>query len=282
MAEDSTVLYEQHGRVARIILNRPQYRNAQSNRLIAELDAAFDRATDDPSVGVIVLAAAGDHFSAGHDLGSPEHAADVRANPSPSGIRGKYDRQWRRDIESGLRWRDLPKPTIAEVRGYAIYAGVAVAESCDLIFASDDAMFLMSNYQYFAVPWDLGVRKAKEILFESRFVGAQEACELGLANRVIPRERLEEETMAYAARVAENDPFQLRMMKFAINQAQDAQGFTNQVRSSLSNHLVSRAAEEDEAYLLDKPQASGVRRRPMVQRALENYERDLERRSAGA
>jgi enoyl-CoA hydratase len=279
MPEYETIRYEQHGRVARLVLNRPQVRNAQSWQLTEELDAAFQHAADDRSVGVIVLAGEGDHFSAGHDLGSPEQKAEMEARPREEGLRGRYAGSWELNIDVNLRWRNLPKPTIAEVKGYTIFAGVAIASACDLIFAADDTMFLPTNYQYFAVPWDLGIRKSKEFLFESRFIDAQEALEHGMVNRVVPKERLEQETMEYAARVAENDPFQLRMIKLAINQAQDAQGFTQHIYGSFGHHILSQAGEQDPGYALRDPRKEGQRRRPMVQRAVENYELEKARRA---
>jgi enoyl-CoA hydratase len=264
------VRYEQEGRVARLVLNRPQYRNAQSRVLIEELDDAYQRAAKDDSVGVIVLAGEGDHFSGGHDLGTPEELADRDARPYAEGLRGRYQRSWEMNIDTTLRWRNIPKPTIAAVQGYCIFAGWIIASASDVIFAADDALFLPTNFQYFSVPWDLHPRQAKAILFESRFIGAEEAEELGLVWRVVPRANLYDETMAYAARVAENDPFQLRMIKLAINQAQDAQGFTPHIYGAHALHMLSQAGENDPGYALKKPDG---RRRPMVQRAFENYER---------
>ena len=222
------------------------------------------------SVGAIVLMGEGDHFSAGHDLGTPEEVADKKARPAQEGMRGKYRRSWDMNIDPTLRWRNVPKPTIAAVQGYCIFAGWLISSSCDLVFAAEDAMFLPTNFQYFSVPWDLHIRKAKEILFESRFIDAHEAEELGFVNRVLPRERLHEDTLAYAARVAENDPFQLRMIKLAINQAQDAQGFTSHIYGAHALHMLSSTGEADPDYALKKPDGN---RRPMVQRAFENYER---------
>jgi enoyl-CoA hydratase len=138
------------------------------------------------------------------------------------------------------------------------------------VFASSDARFLPTNFQYFSVPWDLHPRKAKEILFESRFIDADEAHALGFVNRVVEREALEQEVMEYAARVAENDPFQLRMIKLAINQAQDGQGFTPHIYGAHALYMLSSSGESDPGYALQKPEG---RRRPMVQRAMENYER---------
>ncbi len=261
---------EQAGRVRRLILNRPQARNAQSRRLTEELDHAFQAAEDDLGTGVVVLMGEGDHFSAGHDLGTPQEIADREARPQQDGLRGRYGRSYDLNIEANLRWRNLRKPTIAAIQGYCIFAGWAIASACDLIFAADDAMFLPANFQYFSVPWDLGSRKAKEVLFESRFLSAQEVLDLGFVNRVIPRANLDAEVMAYAGRVAENDPFQLWMTKKAINQAEDAQGFTAHIHDAFNLHMMSSIGEGDPDYALRKPE--GQRRRPMVQRAMENYE----------
>ena len=264
------IRYEQEGRVARLILDRPQYRNAQSRVLVEELDDAYRRAAEDDGVGVIVLMGEGDHFSAGHDLGTPQELADRKARPYPEGLRGRYRRSWDLNIETTLRWRSIPKPTVAAVQGYCIFAGWIIASASDVIFAADDAMFLPTNFQYFSVPWDLHPRKAKAILYESRFIGASEAEALGFVWRVVPRARLHDEAMAYASRVAENDPFQLRMIKLAINQVQDAQGFTQHIYGAHALHMLSSIGEADPGYALERPEG---RRRPMVQRAFDNFRR---------
>lgn len=267
---DPQVRYEQEGRVAKLVLNRPEVRNAQSRILIEELDAAYARATADDSVGAIVLMGEGDNFSAGHDLGTAEELADREVRPIGAGIRGRYRRSWDMNIEPTMRWRNIPKPTVCAVQGYCIFAGWIISSASDVIFAADDALFLPTNFQYFSVPWDLHPRHAKAILFESRFIGAYEAQELGFVWQVVPREKLQEEAVAYAQRVAENDPFQLRMIKLAINQAQEAQGFASHIYGAHAMHMLSQTGESDPDYALQKPEG---RRRPMVQRAFENYER---------
>ncbi len=267
---DPQVRYEQEGRVAKLVLNRPEVRNAQSRILIEELDAAYARATADDSVGAIVLMGEGDNFSAGHDLGTAEELADREVRPIGAGIRGRYRRSWDMNIEPTMRWRNIPKPTVCAVQGYCIFAGWIISSASDVIFAADDALFLPTNFQYFSVPWDLHPRHAKAILFESRFIGAYEAQELGFVWQVVPREKLQEEAVAYARRVAENDPFQLRMIKLAINQAQEAQGFASHIYGAHAMHMLSQTGESDPDYALQKPEG---RRRPMVQRAFENYER---------
>ena len=179
------VIYEP-GPVARVTMNRPEYRNAQSRLLLEEIDAAFQEAVDDPAVLVIVLSGNGPDFSAGHDLGSPPELADREIRGWDEDFVGVYDRQRDTRITNTLRWRNIPKPTIAMVHGKCIFGGWMVAASMDLIFASDDALFLPSHTQYFSAPWDVGVRKAKEILFQNRFIPAREAMELGFVNQVFP------------------------------------------------------------------------------------------------
>ena len=268
--EYKDITYEVVDRVARITANRPRYRNAQSPPMLNEMDHAFERANFDLDVRVIVLAGAGDHFSAGHDLGTPEET-EYRATEYTieEGVRGRYNHTREQFVDKTLRWRNVQKPTIAAVQGYCIFGGWIIASAMDVIFAAEDAMFLGTNFQYFSIPWDIHHRKAKEILFESRFVDAEEALALGLVNRVVPRDRLNDEVMEYAATVAENDPFQLRMIKLAVNGAQDAQGFNQQITAAHSSFLLSSLGEKDPDYALAAPDG---RRRPMVQQAMAKYE----------
>lgn len=264
------VRLETDGHIAIVVLNRPQYRNAQSRKLLEELDATFNDAADNDNIRVIILTGEGDHFSAGHDLGTPDEKADLEARPMQEGIRGRFNRSRELYVDYTLRWREIPKPTIAVVKGYCIFGGWMIASAMDMIFAAEDAMFLATNFQYFSVPWDMHPRKAKEMLFESRFIDGREALDLELVNRVYPAERLMAETLDYAGRVAENDPFQLRMIKMAVNHMQDTQGFSAHITGAHSMHILSSSAETDPDFAVAKPDG---RRRPMVQRALENYER---------
>jgi enoyl-CoA hydratase len=260
--------YRVDGHVAQVIANRPGVRNAQSRRLLEELDAAFALSARDENVRVIVLAAAGDHFSGGHDLGTPEELADRESRPLQRGLRGRFAHSQEHYVDNTLRWRNLPKPTLAAVQGYCIFAGWMIASAMDIIFAADDAMFLASHFQCFSIPWDVRPRKAKELLFESRFIDASEAASLGLVNRVVPRADLLAETLEYAQRVATNDPFQVRMMKLAVNQMQDHQGFSSYITSAHTAHMLSMESTRDPDYALQLP---AKRRLPGVERAFENY-----------
>ena len=266
-----TVLYEIADSICTITLNRPQQRNAQSTELLTELDQAIMAAGADPAVRVILLTGAGDHFSAGHDLGTADELAYRAANPLEPGIRGFYDRTWQLHVDMHLRWRNVPTPMIAAVQGYCIFGGWMIASTADVVFAADDAMFLASLFQYFSVPWDIHPRRAKEILFQGRFIDAAQARELGLVNRVLPRATLLQAARDYAADVAANDPQQMRMVKRAVNSAQDTMGFTAAVTGAHSHYMLTWATEKDPGYTLAVP---GQPRRPMVQVALDRYRRD--------
>ena len=228
----STLLTERTGAVLKITTNRPEVLNAQSRILLEELDHAFAAAVDDSDVKVVILAGAGKHFSAGHDLGSPQEMEDQKKTALEPGFKGEYRRLWERFFENTMRWRDLPKPTIAQVQGYCIMGGMMIASACDIIIASEDAQFADravgwggGHVQYFSMPWDLGPRKAKEYLFTGEFIGAVEAEKLGLVNRVVSREKLEAETMALAQKIATRDSFALKFAKASVNETQNAQGW---------------------------------------------------------
>ncbi len=265
----------QPGPVARITLNRPQYRNAQSRVMIEEMDRAFAAAAEDDAVRVIVLSGLGDHFSAGHDLGTPEELADRESRGGlPDNLGGRYARSKEMFVYATMRWRNIPKPTIAMVQGYCIFGGFMFASSMDLVFAADNAMFLPNHTQYFPLPWDIGPRKAKEILYESRFMPAAEALELGFVNRVYPAAELEAETLAFAERVATNDPFFLRMVKFSVNNMEDAKGFSHTVEAAFNAYQLTSMPRKT------FPPAGGERpgeprRLGGVQRALDHLDKGI-------
>lgn len=275
------VKYEVADRIARITLNRPAQANVQSTILLEELDHAIDAAGADKNVHVIVLSGEGKNWSAGHDLGTPEEMEHRKDYPIEDGTRGIFERSWRLYVDMHLRWRNVAKPVICAVHGYCIFGGWMVASTADIIFASEDALFLGSAFQYFSIPYDIHHRKAKEFLFQSKFIDAQQAKEMGLVNRVVPREKLMEEVMAYAADVAQNDPFDMRTTKLAINQALDAQGFTAHIMAAHSTYITRRMGSMDPGYAVANPRDSGKKRMPMVQVAMERYQRDQDRNKKG-
>src|SRR5271165_5450733 len=176
------IIYATDGHVATITLNRPRYKNAQSYRMLDEIDAGFTLAKDDNNVRALVVRGSGGNFSSGHDLGTQE-ARDYReALGAEPGIQ-LYDQFKKYNLDLLIGWRNFPKPTIAMVEGYCIYAGWMLAACCDVIFAGANAEFLGGFVEYMSIPWDVGVRRAKELCFESRFITADEAHDFGFVNR---------------------------------------------------------------------------------------------------
>lgn len=252
---ETTVIYEKHGeRIARITLNRADRANAQNYRLLFELNEAFDQAAQDDAVRVIVLAAAGKHFSSGHDLSAADDVSLDDAGISTWGGFGQpgMEGHWAREEEAyfGLcwRWRNIPKVTIAEVQGKVIAGGLMLVWPCDLIVASDDATFQdpvvafgVNGVEYFGHPWEFGVRKAKELLFTGRAITAKVAQDLGMVNRVVARAELTAETMELAEEIARQPMMGLKTAKESVNQMQNEQGLYNSLRSAMSLQQLGHA-----------------------------------------
>lgn len=239
------ILYHVDEGVGVITLNRPEQRNAQSWRMLEEIDGAFDLARSDPNVRVVVIRGSEGCFSAGHDLGTGE-GSEFRAKIRDGGPLAYYDGFKRYNLDLLLKWRNFEKPTIALVEGWCIYAGWMLAACCDIVFAGADAQFLAGYVEYMSIPWDIGIRRAKELCFESRFITAPEAAQYGFVNRVLPNAELERETYAYARRVAENTPGVLRYAKLQMNKAQDHQGFTQSVEDSFGDYFAMMNLLSDE------------------------------------
>ena len=254
---DDTVLYEVEGTTAIVTMNRPEYRNAQNSVMTYALDRAFQRAVDDDSVKVIVLAGAGQHFSAGHDIGTPGRDVDVHYENTAViwwdhvGREGG-DLRYAREMEVYLgmcrRWRDIPKPIIASIQGACIAGGLMLAFVCDLIVATDDAFFGdpvvrmgIPGVEYFAHPWVIGSRAAKEILFTGDRFSAQRAYEWGMVNRVVPSAALRDETLAIAGRIAAMPQFGLALTKRAVNQCEDSMGLRTGMDSVFGLHHFAHA-----------------------------------------
>jgi len=241
------------GKIARIIMNRPKYLNAQSYLMLEEIDSAFSAAIKDPECGVIVLSGAGRAFSAGHDIGTEED--NLYKKQQGYGLHGDQNPlQWFEDmrklyIDFTLAWKNIAKPTIAMVHGYCIFGGWMVAAAMDVIFAAEDAQFLPGFVEYFSAPYDIGPRRAKEILFEHRFMTSREAYDYGFVNRIFNAESLEKETLAYAERVADNflnNPSWVKLCKFSINHMEETMGLNAEVESSFNNFCLMSATRTRE------------------------------------
>ncbi len=227
-----TILYEVDGAVATLTMNRPQSANAQNTTLIDELDAAFDLAGADDAVRVVVLAAAGKHFSAGHDLkaivGHEEADEWVKLRETPE---GKFRHEQVMYYDKNKKIHDFRKPTIAAVQGSCVAAGLMLACMCDLIVAADDARFSNpvlkmtgAGVELLVEPWELGIRKAKEFLWTGEIIDAQEAWRLGLVNRVVARDELASATKELAERIALVPPVTAQVVKDTINHTAELMG----------------------------------------------------------
>src|SRR6516164_6750933 len=206
------------GALTRITMNRPEYGNAQNSAMTYALDDAFYAAAADDEVKVVILDGAGKHFSAGHDIGTPgrdiDTSFDRRAglwwdHVGKPGAESRYAREQEVYLGMCRRWRELPKPLIAQVHGACIAGGLMLAWVCDLIVAADDAFFAdpvvrmgIPGVEYFAHPWVMGPRQAKEFLFLGERIGAARAYELGMINRVVSQDRLADEVTAMATKIS--------------------------------------------------------------------------------
>ena len=255
--DDDVVTYSVTDGLATVTMNRPQYRNAQNSAMTYALDAAFGRAVDDADVHVILLRGNGEHFSAGHDIGTPDRDHHVHYDnravlwwdhlDRPGG-----DQRFARETEVYLgmcrRWREIPKPVIAMVQGACVAGGLMLAWVCDLIVASEDAFFSdpvlrmgIPGVEYFAHPWVLGTRFAKEILYTGDRFTAQRAYEIGMVSHVVPRSSLEAETVALASRIAAMPMFGLALTKRAVNQCEDQMGLRNGMDAAFGLHHFAHA-----------------------------------------
>ena len=271
------ITYEQldEGRIVRITLNRPQARNAQNRGMLVELDEAFRAAEADDSVRVVILAGAGQAFSAGHDMGSSVSVAELTPGPDahPStlvhggtlgGVEGQMLQEWQYFFSNTRNWRNLRKITIAQVQGNVLAAGLMLAWACDLIVAAQDAVFAdivgtrlgMCGVEYFAHPWEFGPRKAKELLLTGNSVDAEEAYRLGMVSKIFPNEQLADRSLDFARRIAARPTMTALLVKDSVNQTLDHMGFTNALQSNFYLHQLNHAYWRDvngDGYPAAKP-----------------------------
>ncbi len=240
------IVVEQFGAVRRLSLNRPEMRNAQSRALLDMLDQAFTEAGEDDATRVVVLAGKGKHFSAGHDL------KEAQANRSFQTAEDRFDQEDAKYLGYCMRIYDFPKPTIAQVQGACITSGFMMANMCDLVVASEDAFFAdpacvsiaCAGPEVMIAPYVLGFRKAKEFLFTGGRMTAQEALDAGMVNRVVPLERLEEETLELAQKVAKAAPFAVKLTKRSLNRMADLAGLRAGINAHFDTHQITHHTRE--------------------------------------
>jgi enoyl-CoA hydratase len=253
------VRYDVEGAIAFVTMERPTFHNAQNSQMTYALDDAFRRAVDDDSVKVIVLRGEGKHFSAGHDIGTPGRDlfkswdrrllwADHVNKPAAEML---YTREHEVYLGMCRRWRDIPKPTIAMVQGACVAGGLMLAWICDLIVASEDAFFQdpvvrmgIPGVEYFAHPFELPPRVAKEFLLLGERLPAERAYQFGMVNRVVPRERLEAEVREMARKMAEFPRLGLWLTKQAVNHAEDLRGKRTAMDAAYHMHHFAHAQND--------------------------------------
>lgn len=249
--EQDIVLYEAREGVAWITMNRPQYHNAQNGKMTYLLDDAFKKAVADNEVKVIVLRGEGKHFSAGHDIGTPGrdvHLSQDRVtmwydHADKEGGEFLYVREAEAYLGMCRRWREIPKPTIAAVQGACIAGGLMLAWVCDLIVATDDAYFSdpvvrmgIPGVEYFAHPYELNPRIAKEFLFTGNKMGAERAYQMGMVNQISSRDTLMTDVEALAMKIAAMPRLGLALTKQAINNVEELQGKRSAMEAAFAWH----------------------------------------------
>ena len=234
--------------IAVVTLDRPEMRNAQNNRMTYEMNACFDDAATRSDVKVIILQADGPHFCSGHDLKETEKVGSFDLVFPVGGLDGKGQEAMMAGEEEVYlnmtwRWRNLPKPLIAAAQGKTIAGGLPLLWAADIIVASDDAIFSdpvvafgVNGVEYFAHPWEVGPRKAKEMLFTGAALTAQQAEAAGMVNKVVPLDELVPATLALAKVIAQRDPFALRMAKRAVNRTMEIQGYDSSLETVFDLH----------------------------------------------
>jgi enoyl-CoA hydratase len=262
MPDYKYVLYEtvEDGTIARIMLNRPDSRNAQNRGLLVELNDAFLKAEADDTVRVVILGGTGPMFSSGHDLGSK--AAREEGTPGPTlhpsrtingatrkGAESLMLQEWHYFFDNTRRWRNLRKITIGQAHGDVYAAGLMLLWACDLIVAAEGTRFAdvvgsrlgMCGVEYFAHPWEFGPRKAKELLLTGDSIDAEEAHGLGMVSKIFPQEQLEERTVEFARRIAQLPTMTSLLIKESVNQSVDNMGFYNALNACFTLHELNHS-----------------------------------------
>ncbi|HVY10427.1 MAG TPA: enoyl-CoA hydratase [Mycobacteriales bacterium] len=251
---------EDDGQIVRILLNRPEQRNAQNRGMLVELNEAFLHAEEDDNVRVVILAGEGPMFSSGHDMGSKASMAEYAPGPDQhptrringatrEGAEERMLQEWHYFFQNTLRWRNLRKITIAQVHGEVYSAGLMLIWACDLIVGSEEVVFAdvvgtrlgMCGMEYFGHPWEFGPRKTKELMLLSDSISIHEAYDLGMVSKVFKREELAAQTLALARRICKVPTMAALLIKESVNQTVDNMGFYNALQSCFTLHQLNHS-----------------------------------------
>jgi enoyl-CoA hydratase len=248
------------GKIARIMLNRPDARNAQNRGLLVELNEAFLHAEADDDVRVVVLGGTGPMFSSGHDMGSKVSLEEYGPGPSQhptrqinGGTRRAAEslmlQEWHYFFDNTRRWRNLRKITIGQAHGDVYAAGLMLLWACDLIVCAEGTRFAdvvgarlgMCGVEYFAHPWEFGPRKAKGLLLTGDAVDAEEAHRLGMITKIFPADRLDDMTLDFARRITQLPTMTSLLIKESVNQSVDNMGFYNALNACFTLHELNHS-----------------------------------------
>lgn len=243
---DDLVLYDTDGDIGIVTMNRPEKLNAVSHELRTAVSDALIRADDDEAVNVVILRAAGRAFCVGYDID----------NDTPERAARRFDAlKWREALTGDLKFEMIPwymrKPVIASVQGHALGGGCELTMFCDVTIAADNAIFGEPEIHFsnvgpaIVMPWMIGFKMARELLYFGDMIDAETALRLGMINRIVSLDELEEKTMRYAKRMALISPVALEQTKLAINRGADAMGFTNAMQAGLDVVAPLYAAKTD-------------------------------------
>ncbi len=262
MAEYTFVTYEEldGGDIVRVLLNRPETRNAQNRGMLVELNDALVRAEEDDRVRVVILGGVGPIFSSGHDMGSKQAISERAPGPDQHrtatingatrvGSEARMLQEWHYYFENTLRWRNLRKITVAQVQGTVYSAGLMLMWACDLIVGADDALFAdvvgtrlgMCGMEYFGHPWEFGPRRTKELMLTGDAIDIEEAHRLGMVSKIFPAAELSERTLEFARRIARVPTMTALMIKESVNQTVDNMGFYNSLQACFTLHQLNHS-----------------------------------------
>jgi enoyl-CoA hydratase len=258
MSDYQYITYEtlDDGQIARIMLDRPEARNAQNRGMLVELHEAFLRAEADDEVRVVIFGGNGPMFTSGHDMGSKVSTDEFATHPSwqvNGGTRRGAEKlmlqEWHHYFENTRRWRNLRKITIAQVHGPVYAAGLMIMWACDLIVASEDTVFAdvvgtrlgMCGVEYFGHPWEFGPRKAKELLLTGDSLSVEEAHSLGMVSKIFKNDELADNTLEFARRIAQLPTMAALLIKEAVNQTMDNMGFYNSLNACFTLHELNHS-----------------------------------------
>ena len=245
------ILFEEYNHIAKVTINRPRYRNAFTPKTVWEMSQAFNYCREALDIRVVILTGAGDKaFCSGGDMHVKGHGGYIGTDGVPR----------LNVLDLQMQIRRLPKPVIAMVNGYAIGGGHVLHVVCDLSIASDNAIFGQTGPKVGSFDAGFGAsylarvvgqKKAREIWFLCRQYSAVEAERMGLVNKVVPFDRLEDECVEWAETMIERSPLALRMMKAGFNAELDGQAGIQQLAgdATMLYYTLDEAQEGGKAFL---------------------------------